>query len=200
MSQYKDIISELEDNPQTHDHVDRAIAQWTEVRPDLDLAPASVVQRLGRALAYIDAGVNRRLEEFGLTRASWDVLAALRRSGPPHRLSPTELYLSLMRTSGAMTHRLMRLERAGLVRRVPDPDDGRGMLVELTARGLRLTDRVAPEHLANESALLEPLSGEERTELAALLRKLLLVYEREQPAPPPSGRGGRRRTHHRRRR
>jgi DNA-binding MarR family transcriptional regulator len=200
MSQYKDTISELEDSSQQRrDHVDRAIAQWAEVRPDLDLAPASVVQRLGRALAYIDAGVNRRLEEFGLTRASWDVLAGLRRSGPPHRLSPTELYLSLMRSSGAMTHRLTRLERAGLVRRVPDPDDGRGMLVELTARGRRLVDRVAPEHLANERALLDPLTDDERSELARLLRKLLLAFEAQQPVPPPSGRGGRRRAHRRRR-
>jgi DNA-binding MarR family transcriptional regulator len=199
MSEYEDTISELEDTSRARDHVDRAIAQWAEVRPDLDLAPASVVQRLGRALAYIDAGVNQQLAEFGLTRASWDVLASLRRSGPPHRMSPTELYLSLMRSSGAMTHRLIRLERAGLVRRVPDPKDGRGMLVELTARGKRLVDQVAPEHLANEGALLAALNEDERAELAALLRKLLLEFERERPVPPPSGRGGRRRSYRRRR-
>jgi DNA-binding MarR family transcriptional regulator len=175
------------------DHVDRVLAQWAEARPDLDLSAASVVARLGRATAYIDAGVSRQLAHFGLRRGSWDVLASLRRSGPPHRLSPTELYLAHMRSSGAMTHRLARLERAGLVRRIPDPDDARGMLVELTARGRRLVDRVAPEHLAGERALLAPLSEEEQATLAALLRKLLLAFEREQPFPPPSGRGGRRR-------
>lgn len=175
------------------DHVDRVLAQWAEARPDLDLSPAEVVARLGRVTAYVDAGLNRRLEEFGLRRASWDVLASLRRSGPPHRLSPTQLYLAHMRSSGAMTHRLARLERAGLVRRVPDPNDARGMLVELTGRGRRLVDRVAPEHLANERALLAALTEEEQATLAALLRKLLVAFESEQPAPPPSGRGGRRR-------
>lgn len=152
-----------------------------------------MIARLGRATAYIDAGVNRKLEEFGLSRASWDVLASLRRSGPPHRMSPTELYLAHMRSSGAITHRLARLERAGLVNRVPDPHDARGMLVELTARGRRLVDRVAPEHLDNERALLAALSEEEQAALASLLRKLLMAFEHERPLPPASGRGGRRR-------
>ena len=168
------------------------IAQWARARPDLDTAPVAVIARLGRATAYVDAAINARLAEFGLTRNSWDVLASLRRSGPPHRLSPTELYLALMRTSGAMTHRLAALEQAGLVRRVPDPDDGRGMLVELTRQGRALVDRVAPAHLDNEQRLLAALTPAERETLAGLLRKLLQSFERAQPVPPPSGRGGRR--------
>jgi DNA-binding MarR family transcriptional regulator len=173
------------------DHVDHVLAQWLSQRPDLDLAPVAVVARLGRATAYIDAGVNARLAEFGLTRGSWDVLASLRRSGPPHRLSPTQLYLELMRTSGAVTHRLSGLERAGLIKRIPDPDDGRGLLVELTRKGAALVDRVAPAHVANERALLAPLSEQDQATLVHLLRKLLTVFEREQPAPPPAGVGGR---------
>jgi DNA-binding MarR family transcriptional regulator len=155
------------------------------------MAPVAVIARLGRATAYIDAGVNARLSEFGLTRGSWDVLASLRRSGPPHRLSPTQLYLGLMRTSGAMTHRLSGLERAGLIRRIPDPQDGRGLLVELTRKGAALVDRVAPAHLENERTLLAPLSDEEQAALINLLRKLLAAFEEERPAPPPTGRGGR---------
>jgi DNA-binding MarR family transcriptional regulator len=182
------------------DHVDRVLAQWAAERPDLDLAPVGVIARLGRATAYIDAGVNARLAEFGLTRASWDVLASLRRSGPPYRLSPTQLYLELMRTSGAMTHRLSGLERAGLVRRVPDPEDGRGLLVELTGRGAAIADQVAPAHLANERALLAPLSEAEQATLINLLRKLLTEFEREQPVPPPAGPGGRHKPHRRGRR
>ena len=177
------------------DHVDRVLAEWAEVRPDLDTAPAAVVARLGRATAYIDAGVNAGLAEFGLTRGSWDVLASLRRNGPPYRLSPTQLYRAVMRSSGAMTHRLFGLERAGLVRRVPDPQDGRGLLVELTRKGVALVDRVAPAHLANERALLAALGEEERQTLVQLLRKLIQGFEREQAVPPPSGRGGRHRSH-----
>jgi DNA-binding MarR family transcriptional regulator len=183
--QYRDKVSELEDiSRRGGDHVDRVLAQWAGARPNLDLAPVAVIARLGRATAYIDAGINACLAQFGLSRGSWDVLASLRRSGPPFRLSPTELYLALMRTSGAMTHRLSGLERSGLIRRVPDPEDGRGLLVDLTPRGLGLVDRVAPAHLANERSLLAALSDEEQAQLSRLLRKLLSAYERERPAPP----------------
>lgn len=151
-----------------------------------------MIARLGRVAEYVDAAINGRLGEFGLNRAAWDVLASLRRTGPPHRLSPTQLYVAAMRTSGAMTHRLAGLERARLVERVPDPQDGRGMLVELTAAGLELVDRVAPDHLANERALLAPLDEEQQRALADVLRTLLIRYEREQPVPPPVGRRSRR--------
>ena len=99
-----------------------------------------------------------------------------------------------MRTSGAMTHRLSGLERAGLIRRVPDPEDGRGLLVELTRKGIDLVDQVAPEHLANEHRLLASISQEEQALLIELLRKLLAGFEREHPVPPPAGRGGRPKT------
>jgi DNA-binding MarR family transcriptional regulator len=182
------------------DHVDHVLRQWAAVRPDLDVSPVAVIARLGRAAAYLDAGINSRLRDFGLNRESWDVLASLRREGPPHRLSPTRLYLALMRSSGAMTHRVLGLERAGLVRRIPDPDDGRGVLVELTGRGLALVDRVAPEHLANEHRLIAALTPAQQRELVALLRRLLSALEHQHPAPPASGRGGRRKSHRHRRR
>jgi DNA-binding MarR family transcriptional regulator len=185
-------MSESEDTA-ARDHVDHVRAQWADVRPEFDTAPLGVIARLGRVSAYVDAGINERLAEFGLTRNSWDVLASLRRSGPPYRLSPTALYRALMRTSGAMTHRLAGLERAGLIKRVPDPDDGRGVLVELTRKGLKLVDRVGPAHLANERRLLTPLDPTEQKTLADLLRKLLLEFEAAQPEPPASGIGGRRR-------
>jgi DNA-binding MarR family transcriptional regulator len=165
------------------------LAQWAKVRPDLDTAAVAVIARLGRATAYIDGAVSARLAEFGLTRSSWDVLASLRRRGPPYRLSPTQLYRELMRTSGAMTHRLAGLERRGLIRRVPDPHDGRGLLVELTDRGVEVVDHVAPEHLANERSLLAPLSSDEQATLIDLLRRLLSALERERSAPPAGFRG-----------
>jgi DNA-binding MarR family transcriptional regulator len=191
MSEVEGNISELEGTLSEGDHVDRVRAQWAKVRPDLDTTPVGVIARLGRVVAYVDAGINAGFADHDLTRNRWDVLASLARTGPPNRLSPTELCRALMRTSGAMTHRLADLERAGLVRRVLDPDDGRGLLVELTREGRELVDRLAPVHLANERDLLSPLTEEEQTTLAALLRKLLQSFERSEPTPP-SGRGGRR--------
>jgi DNA-binding MarR family transcriptional regulator len=199
VSELEGNIHELQDKLQAGepDHVDQVRAQWAAVRPDLDTSPIAVIARLGRATAYTDAGINARLNQFGLTRETWDVLASLRRTGPPHRLSPTQLYRALMRSSGAMTHRLTSIERAGLIKRIADPDDGRSVLVELTGEGVALVDYVAPEHLANEQTLLAALTEDERRTLAELLRKLLHAYEAGQRVPPSSGRGGRRRSQRR---
>jgi len=143
-----------------------------------------IVTRLGRVAAYFDQSINDVLGRYGLARSQWDVLASLRRAGPPYELSPTELYRSLMRTSGAMTNRLHRLEHAGLIRRVPDPGDGRGMLVQLTARGRKLVDSAAAEHMANEQRMIDPLNPTERRELADHLRKLARFFEQTSPTPP----------------
>jgi len=116
--------------------------------------------------------------EHGLNHAQFGVLAALRRSGPPYRLSPTELYSSLLITSGAVTNRLERLTAAGLVRRVPDPADGRSLLVALTPKGLRLIDRLVELHYAREAELLESLGARDREQLVRLLRGLLIAVER----------------------
>jgi DNA-binding MarR family transcriptional regulator len=166
------------------DHVRRVRAQWARVRPDLDTAPIAVVARLGRVVSYLDYELNAVLAQHGLRRSSWDVLATLRRQGPPYRLSPTTLYQEGMRTSGAMTHRLRRLEHGGLIRRIPDPDDARSILVGLTREGLALVDEVAPAHLDNERRMLSPLSEIEQRTLAELLTKLLRAYEAEKPMPP----------------
>lgn len=159
------------------DHVDAIQAAWARTRPDLDTSPAGIVGRVGRAGRLLDAGISQTFARHGLSRGSFDVLAALRRSPPEHRLSPTELYQSLMRTSGAMTQRLHRLEGDGLVARVPDPIDGRSTLVELTPAGRELIDGVLEEHLATERGLLSALTAAEQDALAGLLRKLLIALE-----------------------
>jgi DNA-binding MarR family transcriptional regulator len=159
---------------------------WAQARPELDTTPMAVVARVGRLARYLDGGLDGFFARFDLQRISWDVLASLRRVGPPYQLSPTDLYRALMRTSGAMTNRLHRLERAGLVSRVPDSADGRSMLVALTAQGRELVDRVAQAHMDNERRLLAALSQEEQRQLAGLLKKLLLSFEAEQPVAPPS--------------
>jgi DNA-binding MarR family transcriptional regulator len=164
--------------------VDHVREQWARQRPDLDTSPIGMVARVGRLARYFDHGLERVFAEHGLRRESWDALASLRRIGPPFRLSPTDLYRGLMRSSGAMTNRLHRLERDGLIRRVPDPADGRGLLVELTEQGLRLVDKVASAHLDNEREMLAALTPAEQGRFVQLLRKLLLSFEAEQSPPP----------------
>ena len=147
----------------------------------------AIVARVGRAAAYFDQSTDAVMGRYGLSRSSSDVLASLRRAGPPYERSPTELYRGLMRTSGTMTNRLKRLERDGLIERSPDPSDGRGMLVRLTRKGINLVDRIAPVHLENERELLRSLNPSDLEALEDILRRLLLDFEASQPAPPQQG-------------
>jgi len=166
------------------DHVDRVREKWKKEAPEWDTSPISIVARLGRAATYVDVYVESALGEFGLTREAWDILASLRRTGPPYSLSPTDLYRGLMRTSGAITTRLQILEKRGLITRVVNQEDRRGLLVKLTEKGLELTRRVGPVHLENERRLLSVLNEVEQEQLANLLRKLLLSFESQGPSPP----------------
>ncbi|MBA2470608.1 MAG: MarR family transcriptional regulator [Chloroflexia bacterium] len=161
------------------DRVDALRAEWARERPDIDTSPVAVVARIGRAARFLDTGMDGYFGQHGISRPSWDILATLRRSGPPFRLSPTDLYRAVMRTSGAMTRRIDTLERAGWVTRGPDPADRRGIMVELTPEGLALVDAVAEGHVENERKLLASLSDDEQQTLAELLKKLLLAFERE---------------------
>ncbi len=159
------------------DHVDRVRAAWAREWPELDTSPVAVVGRIGRLGTYLDAGLDGAFRRYGLSRAGWDVLAALRRAGPPYRLPQKALMGELMRASGTVSFRIDRLERAGWVRREPDPTDGRNVFVALTEEGHRLVETVAPAHLANERRLLAALSPDEQGALAALLRTLLRRFE-----------------------
>jgi DNA-binding MarR family transcriptional regulator len=170
------------------DHVDHLIEQWARVMPELDVSPMGVIARISRLCRILEREVETVYPEFGLNRALFGVLAALRRAGPPYQLSPTDLYNSLLITSGAVTNRLERLAGAGLVRRVPDPDDGRSLLVALTPKGRRLIDRVAALHYERERELLAPFSPRERETLAEELRRLLLALEDGTPPPEASPR------------
>ncbi|REF00855.1 MarR family winged helix-turn-helix transcriptional regulator [Thermomonospora umbrina] len=155
------------------DHVDRVLEQWATHRPDLDASPMAVIGRLSRLARLVDAELGRTFAEHGLDRASFDVLATLRRSGPPFRLTPTELTRSSMVTSGAITQRLDRLESRGLVGRTPSASDGRGVLVALTDDGRALIDRVLPHHIDTENRILAALTRPRRDQLADTLRDLL---------------------------
>lgn len=155
------------------DHVDMVLAQWAAQRPDLDVSPMAVIGRLSRLARVVDTRLNRTFATHGLDRASFDVLATLRRSDPPHRLTPTELMGSSMVTSGAITQRLDRLAARGLVTRTPSAKDGRSQEVSLTPEGFALVERVLPDHLETEQRILAPLSESARSELASTLAVLL---------------------------
>ena len=155
------------------DEIDRIVEQWNVVRPDLDVSPTHILQRITRLSLLQESSIGPVFTGHGLTWGEYLVLAALRRAGPPYRMNPTNLYGSVILSSGGMTKRLDRLEDAGLVERLPDPSDRRGRLVGLTTKGLDLVDRVVIDHLANEEQLLGALSARERQELSDLLRKLL---------------------------
>lgn len=159
------------------DGVDRIVAQWAVERPDLDTGPMSVIGRIHRLGALLDGGLRTVFAQVGLGNGDFDVLASLRRSGAPYRLTPTQLTATVMVTSGAVTKRVDRLEKAGLVSRTVSAEDGRGRLIELTAGGRALVDRMLGVHWANEDRLLGALSAQERDQLAGLLRKLLLELE-----------------------
>jgi len=154
------------------DAVDRIVEQWSRERPELDPNPMAVVGRIVRLARELDAPLQRVFGRFALDRGEFDVLASLRRAGDPYRLNPGALVASMMVTSGAVTKRVDRLERVGLVVREPDPQDRRGVLIRLTPKGLELVDQAVEEHLANEERLLAALSRGERERLAHLLRKL----------------------------
>jgi DNA-binding MarR family transcriptional regulator len=155
------------------DEIDRIVSQWNQVRPDLEVSATHVLQRITRLNLLQEASFARVFARHGLTWGEYNVLATLRRAGPPYRMNPTALYGSVILSSGGMTKRLDGLERAGLVERLPDPADRRGRLVALTDRGLALVDAAVVDHLANEERLLGVLSASERRVASGLLRKLL---------------------------
>jgi DNA-binding MarR family transcriptional regulator len=158
----------------TGDGVDTIIEQWRAARPDLDPSPIGVIGRISRLARELEARLEPVYKDHGLEPGWHDVLATLRRSGPPFALRPSDLTGTLMLTSSGTTKRLDKLEEAGLIARGPDPNDRRAILITLTEAGKDLIDGVTAAHLANEASLLEGLSAAEQQDLAALLRKLLL--------------------------
>jgi DNA-binding MarR family transcriptional regulator len=160
------------------DPVDAIVEQWAAVRPDLDTAAMEVFGRIFRLARAMGDRMEKAYVPHGISRGEFDVLATLRRADEPYTLSPRELSATLMLTTGGMTGRLDKLERAGLLRRSPDPHDRRGLQVTLTEKGLALIDEAVGSGLATQTAALSGLDGEEADQLADLLRKLLASTER----------------------
>ena len=159
------------------DEVDGLVAAWQRERPELDVAPLAVLSRVSRLAKYLDRARRAAFAQHGLEVFEFDVLAALRRAGPPYELSPGQLLHQTLVGSGTMTNRLDRLEGRGLVRRRPAPDDRRGIRVRLTPRGQDLVDAAVTDLLAREKELLAALPDGEQDRLAGLLRAVLLHFE-----------------------
>lgn len=165
------------------DEVDRLIADWGRERPDLDLAPMQVLSRVTRIAKQLDHARGVAFATHGIVSWEFDVLAALRRSGRPYQLSPGRLLQETMVTSGTMTNRVDRLAARGLVRRAPDPKDGRGVVVTLTPAGLAAVDGALADLLEAERRILAVLAPPQADQLADLLRTLAAELEGEAEGP-----------------
>lgn len=159
------------------DDVDTFRDAWRQELPGIDTEPMAVLGRINRIAAKTSAGICGVFERHGLERGEFDVISTLRRSGPPYTLSPTELYQSLMITSGGLTHRLKRLAKAGLIERRPSQEDGRSLLVCLTEAGARKVEAAFAEDMALEAQVLSVLPPDKREQLADLLRDLARSVE-----------------------
>jgi DNA-binding MarR family transcriptional regulator len=162
------------------DGVDLIIEQWQRERPDLDTSPIGVIGRISRLAREIERRLEPVYAASGLEPGWYDVLATLRRAGPPYQLRPTDFAASLMLTTSGTTKRLDRLEAADLISREPDPSDRRGVLITLTPQGRSLIDKASVQHMANEKRILSGLTRAEQRQLADHLRKL-------QRTLPPEG-------------
>ncbi len=157
--------------------MDRLVAAWRRERPDLDVEPLEVLSRVSRLARHLDRARRLAFAERDLEPWEFDVLTALRRAGDPYQLSPGQLLTQTLVTSGTMTNRIDRLAKKGLVERLPDPSDRRGVLVRLTGAGQRQADEALARLLEQERALLGDLTAGQRRELAALLRVLTAPFD-----------------------
>ena len=159
------------------DEVDRLVEAWQRERPDLDVSPLAVLSRVTRLARHLDRARRDAFTDHELETWEFDVLAALRRAGTPYELSPGQLLTVTLVASGTMTNRIDRLAARGLVKRRPDPDDRRGVLVTLTDEGRSRVDAALSDLLTQEHAILSGLAAADRTRLAALLRTVTAPFD-----------------------
>jgi DNA-binding MarR family transcriptional regulator len=167
---------------QQQDHVDRWLEEAHEFwgLPHLDKAVEGIVNRINGLNRRFKRTLEETLSEHGLSHGEWDVLGQLARSGPPYRRSAGQLAQRCDCSSGAMTNRLDQLESRGLVRRLRDPSDRRGVLVELTPKGRKTWDASVDAQAEKEALLAAALTAREKEQLNALLRRLMLEFERRE--------------------
>jgi DNA-binding MarR family transcriptional regulator len=159
------------------DAIDAKLQTWARELPDLDLETEGVVSRIQHLEKRLKRSMEETLGQFGLNYGEWVVLGALRSAGAPYRRSAGALARILDLTSGAMTNRLDRMESAGLVVRVPDPEDRRGVQIEITDRGRELWEEAVGVQAAKEQMVASALSTKEKEQLNQLQRRLMLALE-----------------------
>ncbi|MBB6485360.1 MarR family winged helix-turn-helix transcriptional regulator [Rhizobium lusitanum] len=159
------------------DRIDKILAQWRRERPDLDTTAMGLFGRIRNLTLHLSREMEKTFARFDLNSANFDMLATLRRSGEPYTLSPSDLMETMMVTSGTMTNRIDQLEKAGLVARSQNPNDGRSFLISLTPKGFELIDSAVTAHVETQMRLVSTLSPEERTALDGLLRGYLADFE-----------------------
>jgi DNA-binding MarR family transcriptional regulator len=162
-----------------NDEVDRIVQSWKRERPDLDFSPLQVLSRVGRLAKMLDRARRAAFTKSKLESWEFDVLAALRREGAPYQLSPKGLLQQTLVSSGTMTNRIDRLVERGFVRRLEDPNDGRGVLVEMTPDGLTRVDAAITRLVDAEAVLLSSLSRAEQKRLAESLRRLSIDVDEQ---------------------
>lgn len=159
------------------DSIDRIEQAWGRERPDIDVSSVGIVSRIWRVGRHLERARNKRLAELGTDRVTLDVLAMLRRSGPPYRRTAGELTRASLITSGGVSQRLDKLEKAGYVSRSIHPQDRRRIEVELTPDGMALVDSVLSDLMEHESEMLDALSAQDKDELRRTLKRLLSLFE-----------------------
>jgi len=161
------------------DRLDEKLEVWKREIPALDVTTEGIVERLQVLARYFDRSMDDTLAEFGLERRAYWLIGNLRYPGPPYRRTPGELAESMHLSSGAMTNRLDRLEALGLIRRLPDPSDRRGTLIEPTEAGHAAWERCTGAQARREALIASALSAEEKQALHALLRRLMQAFPAE---------------------
>lgn len=172
--------------PPGEDGIDRIEQAWHRERPDIDVSSVGIISRIWRVSRHLERERKARLADLGTDRVTLDVLAMLRRSGPPYRLTAGELTHGSLITSGGVSQRLDKLERAGMVTRQIHAEDRRRIDVELTPEGVRLVDSVLADLMEHESKLLDELTDQDQDDLRRTLKRLLARFE---PGPAGPGNG-----------
>jgi DNA-binding MarR family transcriptional regulator len=159
------------------DRIDKILEQWRRERPDLDTTAMGLFGRMRNLTLQLSREMEKTFGRFNLNSANFDMLATLRRSGEPYTLSPGDLMDTMMVSSGTMTNRIDQLEKAGLVARTQNPEDGRSFLISLTPKGFDLIDAAVTAHVETQRRLISTLSEGERKALDRLLRNYLADFE-----------------------